>query len=208
MAVDNFGNLGNLDDGDGSQADQGGARLPTEHPLDAVGRLLADVDSAQSAQEAFERDAEVSDRVSVIWGRVSIADRLAAVIGNRVNCEVRSGDPSMFVEGVLLDCGDQWAQVQTATHHCFVNLAALISVEGLSRDSFSPQQRSAVERSTGWTQILRRLGEARRRVQVITTDGGQRTGSIDRVGADHFDLTCEQGNCVLFAAISTVSIRN
>lgn len=197
-----------MDNLDSSRADQAGARLPTEHPLDAVGRLLADLDSAETAQEALERDAEVFDRISVIWGRVSIADRFAAVIGNRVNCEVRSGHQSTFVEGVLLDCGDQWAQVQTTTDHRFVNLAAVICVEGLTRDSLSLAQRSAIERSTGWTQILRRLGEARRRVQVITIDGGQRTGLIDRVGADHFDLAGEQGSCVPFTAISTVSTRD
>lgn len=200
--------MDNSESPDGRRADPVGARSPTEHPLDAVGRLLAAADSAETAQEALERDAEVDDRISVIWGRVNIADRFAAVIGTRVNCEVRSGTHSTFVEGVLLDCGDQWVQVQTATDNRFVNLAALISVEGLARDSLSPAQRSAVERSTGWTQILRRLGRARGRVQVITTDGGQRMGSIDRVGADHLDLGGEPGSCVPFAAIAIVSTRS
>ncbi|MEI8080927.1 MAG: hypothetical protein WCI74_03685 [Actinomycetes bacterium] len=189
-----------------------GRGLPAEDPLDAVSRLLADADSGVSAQAALERDAEVSDRIAVIWGRQSLLDRLASSIGAQVTCEVIAGSSSTPVVGELAEVGASWVHIRTEAGSSYFNAPALVSVSGLTREGLGRQPVGAggpdLLRQSGWTQLLRSLADDRRRITVTTADGGQRSGLVGRVGADHFDLVSAVPTCLVFAALSVVRVRS
>ncbi|MEI6622942.1 MAG: hypothetical protein WCP28_13650 [Actinomycetes bacterium] len=187
-----------------------GTSLPAEPPLVAVGRLLADADSNANAEQVLERDAEVSDRIAVIWGRLTLADRLAGSVGAQVTCEVLAGSRSVSVTGAIAGCGDSWLHVRTDTGSSYLNLPALVSVSGIGREVTGRGMVSGPDQSLagrlGWTAVLRTLADDRQRITVTTVDGALRNGYVGRVGADHFDLVAATPTCLALAAVAVVRL--
>ena len=169
--------------------------------------MLADADSAAAAEQVLERDAEVADRIHVTWGRITLADRLAAADGSQVRIHVRAGGEPLWVAGSVADAGRDWCKIATSSGPIYVNVEQIISVAGLSGAAADPEQRSAISAARGFTQILRPLCRGGISVMAVTTDGRHLTGHIDRVGADHLDLATPRGSlCLHFRAISLVKV--
>ncbi|WNB86380.1 hypothetical protein [Cellulomonas sp. ATA003] len=96
---------------------------------------------------------------------------------------VRGGEQAA---GVVLDVADQWVLLGDGPRRVLVPLTAVDGVAGLS--AVASPDGGVVARGLGLAHALRAL--ARDRVPVrVSTDGGQVVGRVERVGADHADLT-------------------
>jgi hypothetical protein len=85
-----------------------------------------------------------------------------------------------------LDVGADWVLVAIAGGELLIPLGAVQSIAGLSR--FTAADAGEVARRLGIGVILRGLSRDRAVVSILL--GGQQrvTGTIDRVGSDHFDV--------------------
>lgn len=143
-------------------------------------RLFADLEGMVDEHERASREAEIADRVRRELARVELSDRLRANDG-RVELLLRAGK---VVRGELIDAGADWLLIEDKAQ-VLVPLQAVVEVSGLGRSVAAP---SDVKRHLSFSHALRVL--ARHRVSVIVEDELRRvrTGTIDIVGADFFEL--------------------
>lgn len=167
-------------------------------------RLFADLEGQLAAGAAEQGRWDVADLVRAERAQMRVADRLRAAVGARVR--VGLVDDAEPLEGELLEAGADWLLVAVAGHRrAVVPLAALDVVSGLPVAAAPPA--GVVESRLGLGHVLRAL--ARDRVAVtVRTRGGTLGGRLERVGADHVDLTPEPmgARCatVPFSAICAV----
>jgi len=145
--------------------------------------LFADMEAQLAAAEAAEVAVQVADLTRAERATVTLDGRLRAAVGLRVTVRVRGGD---LVPGTVLDVARQWVLIGEASRRALVPTAALDAVMGLPPTS-QPDE-GVVARRLGLGHALRALARDRAAVRV-TTDGGQVVGRVERVGADHVDLT-------------------
>ncbi len=145
-------------------------------------RLFADLEGMVDEHERAHREAEIADRVRRELARVELSDRLRANDG-RIELLLRGG---RLIRGDLIDAGSDWLVVDERHRgEVLVPVHAIIEVSGLGRSVAAP---SDPRRLLSLRQALRVL--ARHRVGVIVEDELRRvrTGTIDIVGADFFEL--------------------
>lgn len=148
--------------------------------------LFDDLEGQLAAQEAAERQGEVVEHTRAALGRVRLVERLVADTGAPVRLGLRGG---IAVEGLIEEVAQDWLLVmERETREVFVTLAGVLTVQGLSGRS-DPGRRTSVQRSLDLRHALRALSRDRSLVRVRDIDGGSSTGTIDRVGADHLDLS-------------------
>jgi hypothetical protein len=145
--------------------------------------LFADLEAAAEAERRREYEAEVAEQARAEFAAVQLVDRLRAHVGQPLSCGLREG---IRLEGVLGDVGPQWLLLGNAAGEVLVPVASLLWVEGLGRAVAAPT--GEVGRRVGLGVVLRRLAIQRVPVRLALPTGGQVTGTIDRVGADHLDL--------------------
>lgn len=146
-------------------------------------QLFEDLAAQQEALERQERDAEIAEHTRAERGRVELADRLAASRGHALRIRVVGlGWLTGQVEEAALD----WLLLRSGPDsrgELVVPHAAVVAVEGLTGRA---DQRP---RRLGLRHALRALSRDRARVRIHLTDGDQVGGTIDRVLADHVDLS-------------------
>ncbi|MCK0111390.1 hypothetical protein MWU75_04475 [Ornithinimicrobium sp. F0845] len=151
--------------------------------------LFDDLEAQLAAQEAAELQGEVAEHTRASLGRVRLTERLIADTGAMIRLGLRGG---VTVEGTIDEVAQDWLLIREgdAQHgrEAFVVLASLLTVQGLSGRS-DPGRRSRVQRSLDLRHALRALSRDRALVRVRDVEGGGSVGTIDRVGADHLDLS-------------------
>jgi len=151
--------------------------------------LFDDLEAQLAAQEAAERQGEVVEHTRASLGRVRLSERLLADTGATVRLALRGG---ATVQGVIDDLAQDWLLVREGeadrAREVFVVLASVLTVQGLSGRS-DTGRRNRVQRSLDLRHALRALSRDRALVRVHDVDGGGSVGTIDRVGADHLDLS-------------------
>ncbi|MCC2312968.1 hypothetical protein [Cellulomonas xiejunii] len=157
-----------------------------EGPAPRWGQLFADLEAQLAAGRADQARWDVAELTRAERGRVTLADRLRATTGTRLRVVTAGGEP---FEGVVAEAGAQCVLLDLgAGRRAVVPTRAVRTVEGLGARVEPPAGR--VESALGLGHVLR--GLARDRVLVtVRTDVGVHAGRIDRVGADHLDLTLE-----------------
>ena len=145
--------------------------------------LFADMQAQLDAALAMDRAAEVADLTRAELASVELADRLRGAEGTDVRLVVAGGQ---LVAGRLLEVAAQWVLVAEGTRQALVPLGALVGVRGLP--ALSVPVAGLVARRLGLGQALRALARDRVGVRIVT-DGSELAGRIERVGADHLDLT-------------------
>lgn len=174
--------------------------------------LFADLEAQADAAERAAFEGDVADRGRAERAALHLVDRLRAHVGTVVALRLVGGDRAV---GRLADVGVDWV-LMDESGSLLVPLAAVSGVEGLSRRA-APDG-SALARRVRLTVVLRGLSRDRSAVRVRLTDGATLTGTIDRVGADHFDLALHaadelrragavRGVCVVPVA-AVVSLRS
>jgi hypothetical protein len=145
--------------------------------------LFADMEGQLEAADAAELLAGVPDLTRAERATVTLAGRLRAARSGTVVIRVRSGE---LVTGSVLDVADQWLLLGDGSRRALVPAAAVTAVRGL--DVGSSPDAGVVARRLGLGHALRALARDRAPVRVVTA-AGELAGRLDRVGADHVDLT-------------------
>lgn len=148
-------------------------------------QLFADLEAQVAAEEAAELAAEVADRSRYESGQIPLLDRLRSRVGADVTVAVRD---SSQVSGSVGSVGADWLVL------CAVARDILIPGRSLVWVRFAPYGGRPVGLASeaygrlGLGHALRLLARDRAVVLVELAGFGSLTGTIDRVGADHFDL--------------------
>lgn len=133
--------------------------------------------------EAAE-DAEQADRARVAFGGVTAAERLVGSLGANVRLRL-PGDRQ--VSGVLTRVGPDFLLLrETPSVDLLVAWSAVQGVEGLSMRTGAGL--SVVGARLDLRKAIRSVSRDRAPVTVHTTHGTELSGTIDRVGADFFEL--------------------
>jgi hypothetical protein len=148
-------------------------------------RLFEDLEAQLVEAAADELRAEVADRTQREVSELGLADRLRAGSGAQVALRVTGVG---VVSGTVRSTGPDWVLLaEPLGVETLVSLAAVVQVTGLGSRASLP--RGELARRLGLGYALRGLARDRAVVRVVLTDGSTLAGTIDRVGADHFDVT-------------------
>ncbi|MBO3129069.1 hypothetical protein [Dermatophilus congolensis] len=143
-------------------------------------RLFSDLEGMADEQDRAFLESEIADRVRRELARVELSDRLRANDG-RICLVLRGG---RMLSGDLIDAGADWLLMENR-EQVLVPLHAVMEVNGLGRAVAAP---SDMRKRLSMSHALRVI--ARHRVPVAVEDEMRRvrTGTIDIVGADFFEL--------------------
>lgn len=168
--------------------------------------LFEDLESQMAAARAQEALAELGDLVRAERATTRFADRIRASAGLplRVHVGDLAAERDAVVTGDLVDSGADWLLLaEPPARQSLVPLAAVQAIVGLAAH-VAPED-GPVRSRLGLSHALRALARDRVEVQVCTA---ARTvvGRLDRVGADHLDVTAAAGAAcaVPFAALRAV----
>ncbi|MEO5833427.1 MAG: hypothetical protein ABIR83_08645 [Nakamurella sp.] len=146
--------------------------------------LFEDLDRQFEELLDAAEDAEQGDRVRVEYGTVSAAQRLAGSLGGVLRIRLAGGQR---VSGRLTRVGVDWLLLrESESTDLLVAWAAVTGVEGLSWQTGSPL--GAVDQRFDLRKAVRSVARDRAPVSVHTAHGAELTGTVDRVGADFFEL--------------------
>ncbi len=146
--------------------------------------LFADMEAQLDAARAAELAADVADLTRAERATVRLVGRLRAAQDTDLTVRVAGGEA---VTGTVLEVAEQWLLLADGPRRALVPTAAIQAATDLPVAT-RPSAEVHVARRLGLGHALRAL--ARDRVVVrLTADGVQAAGRLDRVGADHVDLT-------------------
>jgi hypothetical protein len=146
--------------------------------------LFADLEAQLEQAEATELAGEVADRTRREASLLRIPDRLGAAVGRDLVVHCQGAGP---VAGRLTEVGPDWLLLESPTRHeVLVNAVHVVDVVGLT--PAAEQQDGKVWRALDLAWALRGLARSRVAVQVVQCSGAQRSGTLDRVGADFVEL--------------------
>jgi hypothetical protein len=178
-------------------------------------RLFADLEARFEAEQRVAADADVADLVRAERAHLALRDRLRAHLGQSLVCSF--GGDVEAVTGDLVDLGADWLLVDSGRGQTLIPVAALQYVSGLSAAALPDP--STVARRLGLGVVLRGLGRDRSVLGIRLRAGELLTGTIDRVGSDHFDVAVHADDVprrnrsvtgvrsILMNAIVSISVR-
>lgn len=148
-------------------------------------QLFEDLAAQQEALERQERQVDIAEHTRAERGQVAFADRLATGVGAALRLRVRGLG---WLSAEVVEVGLDWLLLDAgpgvvAGREIVVPLAAVVAVEGL------PHRVDARPRRLDLRHALRGLSRDRARVRIHLDDGDHLSGTVDRVLADHLDLT-------------------
>jgi hypothetical protein len=163
--------------------------------------LFADMEAQLAAGRLADVRADVAELARAERSSVGLADRARASLGRAVRVLVHGGDVH---NGELVDAAPEWLLLATSpVRQALLPMAAVAAVDGLA--THAAPAAGAVESRLGLGHALRAL--ARDRVLVrIDAGGADLTGRIERVGADHLDLTDATGRGVWAVAFGSLRV--
>ena len=151
--------------------------------------LFADLEAQLGAADQASFEAEVQDRTRREAGLLTLVDRLAPAVGQRVAVLVQGADP---VRGVLAAAGADWLLLTdadgSAAAELLIPLAALLTATAVGSAALPPPAVDVVSRRLDLRWALRGLTRNRAGVQVRLRDGTVVAGTLDQVGADYVEL--------------------
>lgn len=152
--------------------------------------LFEDLGAQLELLERQELAAEAAEHTRSERSRVHLADRLVAGVGGPVRVRVRGCG---WLEAALQDVGTDWLLMEQGTgtggpsRELIVPIPAVTAVEGLSIRA--DDGAGVGSRRFGLRHALRAVSRDRAVVRLHDVDGDHVTGTLDRVLADHCDLT-------------------
>jgi len=148
-------------------------------------QLFTDLGAQFDAAEAAAERAESASRARAEVGAVRLTERLAGASGAEVVLRCRGAGR---VAGAVVDVGSDWLLVaEEGGREALVAIAAVLAVTGLGRRTAVADE-GVVRARFDLRRAVRALARDRSGVQVVLEDGGVVTGTVDRVGADFFEL--------------------
>lgn len=148
-------------------------------------RLFADLAAQWEAAEAAADQAELASRTRAEIGAVRLHARLRAAVGTAVTLRCRGADR---IDGILDEVGVDWLLLTDGRGaEVLVAWRAVQSLPQLGPEA-APDDGGVVRGRLDLRWALRALARDRAAVQVVLDDGAVLAGTVDRVGADFFDL--------------------
>jgi hypothetical protein len=158
--------------------------------------LFDDLEAQLDAAARSDLRADVHERTRAERASVALADRVRASAGERLRLTLRGG---AVLEGAVLDVASQWLLLGDGpTRRALVPMGAIAAAAGLSPHVAPPA--GTVERRLTLGHALRALARDRAAV-VVLCDGFEVAGRLERVGADHVDLTPATGRAEPLAVV-------
>ncbi|SDX48664.1 hypothetical protein SAMN05661080_00125 [Modestobacter sp. DSM 44400] len=149
-------------------------------------QLFADLEAQFAAQDPEDGAGERASRARAEYGALRLADRLRAAQGWPVALSCRGAGE---VTGRLLDVGVDWLLLlDDQQREVLVAAGAVRAVGGLGAETAVTGELGAVARRLDLRRALRGLARDRATVQCLLDDGSTLSGTVDRVGADFFEL--------------------
>lgn len=149
--------------------------------------LFADLEAQSSALEAAERAGEVEERVRFETGRLRLLDRLRSAVGCAVGLDCAA---DLRLAGTLARVGSEWLLLEPGSGgETLVALDAVHTVTGLPWHSATPESQDIVESRLGLRAAIRGLARDRSVVRIQLRRGLPLDGTIERVGADFFEVS-------------------
>jgi len=146
-------------------------------------RFFADLESEADGLDRAVLEAEVAERLRGERALVRLADRLRGRLGAVVTVWPTAGEP---VGGTVREVGRDWLLLDGDRGRAHLApLHAVTGVDGLGDHAVVPTGGDGL----ALTVVLRGMARDRGRVTVRLAGGAVVTGRIDRVWADHLDLT-------------------
>ncbi len=130
----------------------------------------------------------MADRTRREAARLRVVDRLrgADTSGRELTVGVVGGSVE---HGRVASVGPDWLLLVTSTAEVLVAASAIESVVGLGPESAEPGSEGAVVGRLGVGHALRAVARDRAEVRLTTVSGRSVVGVLERVGADHVELT-------------------
>ena len=149
-------------------------------------RLFEDLEAQVERAEQATLESEVADRTRREVARIRLADRFRAALGREVTIRVMGVGP---VRAVVQAAGPDWLLLaeQPGTE-MLVPLSSMTSVSGLGQQATVPGAEGRVGARLKLAFMLRGVARDRAHVSISLVDGSATAGTVDRVGADFFDL--------------------
>ncbi|MCW2542655.1 MAG: hypothetical protein JWM40_207 [Frankiales bacterium] len=146
--------------------------------------LFTDLEAQLEQAQAAELAGEVADRTRRESSLLRLSDRLGAAVGHELVVHCEGAGP---VTGRLTEVGPDWLLLEEPSRNeVLANAVHLVDVVGLT--AATEQQDGKVWRALDLAWALRGLARSRVAVQVVQCSGAQRSGTLDRVGADFVEL--------------------
>jgi len=146
-------------------------------------RFFADLESEADGLARAVLEAEVADRLRAERALVRLVDRLRGRLGAPVTVWPAAGEP---VHGSVREVGRDWLLLDGDRGRAHLApLHAVTGVDGLGDHAVVP----AGNEGLALTVVLRGMARDRGPVTLRLSGGAVVTGRIDRVWADHLDLT-------------------
>lgn len=166
--------------------------------------LFLDLEAQLAAAETADLAADADQRLRLEVGRTTVVGRLRAAVGH----DIALGVGGQVIHGRIDGVGPDWLLLG-GPPETLLPLAAVGWFQGLGRAS-DVGDPGRVWSRLGLRSALRGLARDRAEVQVHHTAGAPVTGTIDRVGDDHFDLAVhppgEPRRASAVTAVRTVSL--
>ena len=148
--------------------------------------LFADLDAQMQELEAAELASEVADRTRREVARFRLVDRLRPMRGHPVLVYVLGAGK---VAGRISSVGADWLLLTEETRfEVLVPLDAITGITGLGGLTAAPGTEGRVAAKLTLAYALRGIARDRSSVAVAMRDASVVTGTIDRVGADFFEM--------------------
>lgn len=149
-------------------------------------QLFADLEAQLASAHQQGVEEEAAEQARAEYSRVRLTDRLRLRQGEPVRVLLIGAVP---LEGVVRTVGAGWVALEDRGTEHLVPLGAVLWWESLGRGWASGDDPLALRLGLG--HALRALARARAGVRIRLAGGGplgELEGTVDRVGADFFDL--------------------
>lgn len=159
--------------------------------------LFEDLEAQLRAADELDLSADRAEHARSVRGEALLSDRLIVAAGAVVRVQVHGHG---LVEGTVEAVGQGWfmlrgvdsgggrsATAWATTRHWLIPDSAVLAVRGLERGA--DPHLSLSQRRLDIRSALRAISRDRLPVRIGLIDGGRLTGTIDRVGRDHVDLS-------------------
>ena len=151
--------------------------------------LFADLEAQLGAAAQASLEAEVQDRTRREAGLITLVDRLAPDLGQRLTVLVQGVGP---VLGTLTGAGPDWILLAggdgPAETDVLIPLASVLAVTDAGSAAVPPAAVDAVSQRLDLRWALRCLARNRATVQITLREATLLTGTLDQVGADYVEL--------------------
>lgn len=163
--------------------------------------LFADLQAQWEAELRADDDDEIRELAEAEAAGTRFGDRLRSRRGAPLTLRLSDGSDRV---GVVSDVAQEWVLLAEGERRHLVPVQAIALAWPLAGAAPAP---SVIERGLGLGHVLRALAGEGQDV-VVRTRGGDHTGLLVRVGADHLDIAAATGVLsVPWTALLSVSSR-